>query len=117
MFTFRVFVDDKKLGDALRAVTGLATQVETPQPVVNAVKAKNGKLLAAGNGSLTEAFLAHLNKTKRPGGQVTAKEMKEFVMKHGGAESSYSYVKSNLLLAKVLKTTTIPGVYKVMNKA
>jgi hypothetical protein len=115
MFTFRVFVDDKKLGEALLAVTGIATQVETPQAVVNVVK-KNGRLQATGNGSMTEAFLAHLNKTKKVGGQVTAKEMKAFVKEYGGANSSYSNIKRNLCEAKVLKQVAT-GVYKIMNKA
>jgi hypothetical protein len=100
VFRVEFFVDDKKLGNALRALTGLAADNPTVQPVVNAMKT-NGKVKAKGNGDAVSLFADYAKENKFK--EFAARDLKAFCKHAGWAESSASYFAKKLVDAHVLK--------------
>lgn len=107
MFRFEVVVDDKKLGDALRALAGIAHQVGTPQPMVNVIKAANGKLHAETGGALAEMFMHYCQKN----GIATVKQsgLKAFLKASGRSPNSVSSATVQLVAAGILKKIGKPN--------
>ena len=93
MFRIEAFVDDKKLGEALRALAGIAIGNPAVQPVVNAEE-KDGKVVPSGNGSLPGAFANYVKRHKL--GEFGPQEMKKFVKGMGKSESSANYFTKRL---------------------
>jgi hypothetical protein len=89
MFKIEVFVDDKKLAEALRALAGLALGQPSVVPVVNA-EHSGGKIKAATNGSLLDMFHQHLTKTKTQ--SFRAADVKAFLKSVGKSEGSSNYL-------------------------
>ena len=100
MFRIECFVDDRRLAEALRALTGLAVGSPAVQPVVNAAK-KNGAVVAAGRGDHPEMFLKYAKANKLDKFAATA--MREYCLSHGMAATSYSYLAKQLVKAGVIK--------------
>lgn len=100
MFRFAIVCDDKRLADTLRALTGLATIVEGPQPVVNA-KLRKGRLSAESNGQAVELFEQYLRKEKLD--TITGRNAKAFLQSIGREPSSSSYLMKESAKAGLLQ--------------
>lgn len=115
MFRVVFFVENRKLGDSLEALKGLAHSMEPPQPMVNAEKDGKGKLKpSTRSGGLVD--LAAKEMRNRVGATITSDDMKKLAVKHGGAEQSYWYITRGLLDMGLIKRTET-GVYQVLAKA
>lgn len=101
MFRLECFVDDKKLGDALRALVGIAVQPPTVQPVTNAKKGRNGHLQQESNGKLLDLFMLHLDKEKP--GEINAKYVRAFLERNGTSPGSANYLLQQLRDTKRIK--------------
>jgi len=77
---------DKKVGEVLRALTGIAIGTPEVTPVTNVKKTRNG--LAQEHGSTLEAFAKYLKSHKLR--EVTAAQGKEFMRGLGQREKNYS---------------------------
>ena len=99
MFRLEIFVDDKKLGYVLWALSGHVIEVKTPQPVQNA-KVKNGKVRAETSGDRVEMLMKHLadNNITEFGPSVAA----DWTVTLGLARSTYSNVLNKALRAKLI---------------
>ena len=60
MFRVVFFVDDRKLGESLVRLQGLAQGSPEVQPVTNAKVARNGRLVAETSGNLQDQFLKRI---------------------------------------------------------
>jgi hypothetical protein len=110
----RVFVDDKKLADVLRALSGKVHSMDPPQPVINAT-VRGGKLSEATEGSLLSLFLAHIKKEKLK--QVTLKDARRFLEGLGKSESSAGYVIKQAVMARALRRSkTVKHAYDVIGE-
>ena len=100
MFRIVAYVDDKKLGDALRALTGMARGAPEVTPVTN-ISIKGGALHANGNGNIVDMYAAHLAKHKL---QITSsKETTKWLTDNGLSRLSVSYVLKSLRDRGILK--------------
>lgn len=89
MFRIELFCDDKKVGDILRFLTGIAIGTPIVQPIINA-DVKNGKVVAQTSGDLVDMFLYWLRQNKLT--EFTAKHAQEFVVSIGKPIESYAYL-------------------------
>lgn len=105
MFRVSFFCDDRKLGDALRALAGLIQGSPEVLPVVNADVSKSGKLTAKTNGTAAALFMDYLGRRKIK--EVNAKVAQEFLKGIGRAPSSATYVLKEAIKLGGLKKT--PG--------
>jgi hypothetical protein len=80
------FCPDKKVGEALRALAGIALQTPEVTPVTNAVKTKNG--LRQEHSSTMEAFVKYIKKNRLK--EITAGQGREFMRELGQREKNYS---------------------------
>lgn len=80
------FCPDKKVGEVLRALAGIALETPEVTPVTNAVKTKNG--LQQEYGSTIEAFIKYVKKKKLK--EVTAADGKKLMRELGLRERNYS---------------------------
>jgi hypothetical protein len=109
-----IFIDDKKLADVLRALTGLVIEMKPPRPVINAVVKKGKIKQATPETSLKEKFFAEIKKF--PINTVmTSDEVKEVVTKVGGQPSGYTYY-ANLLTESGYATRRGRGQFVVNHK-
>jgi hypothetical protein len=107
------FCEDKKLGTALRALTGLIVGQPTVQPVVNA-QVKTGKLKAKTSGDPVSMFAQYVKDNKHT--QIHAEDMRVFAKSIGRPTTSYGYYLKKMQDAGLLKKTgkgTASG-YKVV---
>lgn len=113
MFTFRVFVDDKRLADSLKALRGIAHHLDAPQEVVNATKGPNGKLRQETGGSLIDMVINTVLKSGKD--KVTMEELRHWTTAAGGNKESIYYVTTTLKERRVLsKMPGQRGVYRVL---
>ena len=82
MFKLTCYVDDKKLGPALHALTGLVLNMEAPMPVANAV-AKNGKVEQTGSQFIWERVASKLN--EKSGRLISSAEIREIALAEGSS--------------------------------
>jgi hypothetical protein len=92
MFRVTFFCDDRKLGECLHGLAGLAQGTPEVVPVVNAVAGTNGSGPRAmtDNGNLIDMFTDWLRKTRTK--QFKAQDAREFVKSIGMSPASYSYM-------------------------
>src|SRR5262245_22761096 len=64
MFKIEALVEDKRVGDALRALAGIARGVPVATPMVNAEPQKNGSMKAKTNGTMLAMLEQHLLENK-----------------------------------------------------
>ncbi len=102
MFKIEAFVDDKKLGDVLRALTGLVRGQPVVLPVVN-VEEDEKELHAKSNGGLISLFAQHLAKYKAT--TITPAEIKIWLEKIGKSPQSGSYLAREAMAQKLLRRT------------
>lgn len=101
MFRVEFFVDDKKLGQALIALVGLAYGQPSVVPVVNTV-VKNGHIKAESNDTkMLDLFAMHLKKIKKDSLQVD--DIKEFLTSIGRSPISSGYLIKQAIHAKIIK--------------
>jgi len=100
MFRVVFFVDDRKLGDAVRSLAGLAIGNPEVQPVVNAEKGANGTLKALTGGTVAEQFIAYLRKTKAH--EVRVSDAQAFLKSIGRSKGSATYMLMECVKAHVL---------------
>jgi len=80
------FCPDRKVGEVLRALTGIAIGTPEVIPVTNAKRTRNG--LAQQHASSLEAFVQYLKKRKLK--EVTPADGKDFMRGLGQREKNYS---------------------------
>jgi hypothetical protein len=99
------FCDDKRVGEALRLLVGIAHGAPSVQPVTNAKVKGNGKdkklVAATPNGSAAELFARYLAETKAE--TITAALARQVMQQTGFAPNSYSYVFKILKEARAIK--------------
>lgn len=100
MFRITLYCDDKKVGELLRGVAGLAIGKPEVEPVVN-VETKGGTLKAKTNGSATQMFMNILKERKIT--EFSSKEGVTVVKSIGMAPSSANYVFKQLIAAGAIK--------------
>lgn len=91
MFRVTFFCDDKRVGDCLRALAGLAQGTPEVVPVVNAVKGANGELKPKiRDGNVHDLFVDWIKQHRKT--EVVSTDVKEFLREVGASPLSHSYV-------------------------
>ena len=98
MFRIEVSVKDKNLGEVLKRLHGLTTELEYAYIPDHVRPGSNTKAAAS---SRIELIAAEIHKRKLT--QITGSEMKELVEKVGLSRSSYSHYLQNMVAAGLLK--------------
>jgi hypothetical protein len=89
MFRIVIFVENKRLGDALEALNGLAHSIEAPQPVRNVEIGPHGDMRAATpNGTASDVVLAHIRQHKLK--EVTWAELNALVKAAGRSAPNHA---------------------------
>jgi hypothetical protein len=101
VFHIEFFCDDKKVGDALRGLMGIAIGVPVAKPVVNAEIKSTGEIEQQTNGNLANRFIHFLSNYK--GDTILPRETKDWLEKQGMSRLSANYVQKAALAAGVLK--------------
>lgn len=96
-----VFCLDKKAGDILRAIAGMAIKHEV-MPVANA-QVKNGKVQPTNNGELVNMFAQYLAKYKIK--KVNSNNAREFCVSVGQPAERYGYLLLKAQRYGVIKKT------------
>jgi hypothetical protein len=102
VFRIEFYVDDKRLSNALRALTGVAIGDPKVQPVVNGVQ-KAGKVVAKGDGSTSSLWIQFVEKNQLASTKFKATTLKAFTKAIGRAPSSYGHFRNELIKAGVLR--------------
>lgn len=102
MFRIEFFCDDRRVGDALRNLMGIAIGSPTAQPVINAEKT-NGKIKAQSGGKLIEMFAHHIANIKDD--TFTPKDAQAWLKKLGKSPLSASYILKGVLAQGLVKRT------------
>jgi hypothetical protein len=111
MFKVTFMVDDRKLGNSLRALAGLAAEQPQAQPVVNAT-VKNGKVRQTTEGTnLPEMIMQHITKNNLQ--KISSKEAKVIVTELGYSPTSYAGALAELYGKRKLLKRLGPGIYGV----
>ena len=114
MFRIVCFVEDKNLGKALTALTGLVLNMEAPQLVVNAV-VKKGKIEQAAEPTTQwEEVINTLSKSFGSKGKVLAADIYVAMADNGITRGNYSYIIKQLKKAGYLKLGKTRGTYIVL---
>jgi hypothetical protein len=105
MFRVTFFCDDKRLGQCLHGLAGLAQGTPEVVPVANAVASTNGSGPRAmtDTGKLIDMFAHWLKKTKRT--ELRAQDARDFMQSVGMSPTSYSYLLSKARDHGLLKKT------------
>ena len=96
-----LYVDDKRLGDLLKAIAGIARGMPRPVPVANIDEVSMKAKLNGGN--LVAVFAAHITKEKIT--EVGPKDVQDWLAKHGKSRQSANYVCQGLKKAGMVKRT------------
>lgn len=113
MFRIEFFCDDKKVGDALRGLMGIAVGAPAVTPVINA-EVQEGKIKAKTNGKLVNQFIAHIQQSKV--NEIRPKEVGIWLKSIGMSSLSASYVLRLACDMRILRKTggSISTVYHVV---
>jgi hypothetical protein len=101
MFRVEFYCDDKRLGEALVALTGLARGQPVITPIANAKQASNGKIVAASRGDPGDLFLKYVkqHKLERP----VAEDFRKFAKSIGRSPTGYSHLIKQLVVRQIVK--------------
>jgi hypothetical protein len=102
MFRIEVFVDDKNVGPALRALTGIALGQPGVMPVINATATKQGVVPASPAGSHVELFFEHLRK-QSVGTTLARRDVDAFATGHGRSRAAAQHLLRRALRDGLLK--------------
>lgn len=116
MFRVTFMCDDKRLGEVLRALTGLARGAPVAVPVTNEEVDSKGNIKAKSNGKLVHMFIEHLHKLKTE--SFTPKDAQVWLKSVGMSPLSSSYVLKAALAAGAVKRTgkSSKSVYHIVKK-
>jgi hypothetical protein len=116
MFRVSFFVDDRKLGDTLRMLAGVAKGSPEVLPVVNADVGKGGKLVAQTNGGSADLFRQYIKSHNFS--IVNANQAKDFLKSVGRGPGSSNYVLRQAVkhghLKRVAGTKGTKSAYRVV---
>lgn len=84
-----VYVEDKKVGEALRALIGIVIGVPKAIPVINA-EVQQGKITQKTNGKLVTMFAHHLHSSKID--TMRPADVREWLKQQGMSVTSASYL-------------------------
>jgi hypothetical protein len=101
MFRIEAYVDDKKLADVLRALTGITRGQPAVVPVVNVEEGGKGNPKAKTNGSLMAMFESHVGTLKQS--DISPDDIRAFLKAHGRSESSMTYLATLAIKHKLLR--------------
>lgn len=101
MFRVVAYVEDKFVGECLNRLAGLATQVETPQPVTNVVNTRGGLKAKTAGGTLCERYIDELRKTKLT--ETSNAVIRQWLVSQHAKPTSAPYIMKCLLNAGVVK--------------
>ena len=105
MFRIEALVEDKKLGEVLKAMAGLVRGQPSVMPVMNVETASGpAGVKVVGNGSIVHMLGAYMRKAHRS--RISAKEIGAWLKSHGRSPMSASYVAREAVKARVLKKAT-----------
>ena len=107
------FVEGKHLEKVLIAVSGIALNMDPPQPVVNARVKNGGVKQVNGGSSIKEHLIAEIAKLAK-GSLYTNDNLRADIVKVGGSESSYCHFAKTFIGLKILKRKG-RGEYVVVN--
>jgi len=101
MFRVTFFVDDKKLGESLLGLQGIARGRPEVEPVANAKVGRNGGLIAAtSKGTSVDLFLNHVHSLGVT--EVTPKMASEFLKSLGRSPANSSTILKSLVRQKIV---------------
>lgn len=106
MFRIEFFCEDKRVGDALRHLLGIAIGHPTTTPVINAEvngKGEHKKIRAQSDGSMSSMLMAYINKSHKE--TITPKETGVFLTEHGFSKASAHYCLRQCTDARFLRKT------------
>lgn len=114
MFEIHCIVGDKKLADALKGLSGLT--LEPPQiiPVASVNAAVTDRSTKSKRGGSLGLMTAYIRSKKLK--QISANEMKKFLMTQGYSPNGYTYALKSLQTIGILKKSKQPHVYDVVKK-
>jgi hypothetical protein len=116
MFRVTFFCDDKKLGECLHGLAGLAQGTPEVVPVANAVAGKNGSVRSlTDRGKIVDMFGDWLQKTKVI--EFRAQEARGFLKSIGMSPLSYSYMLTQAKDRGLIRKTgsgSVNAVWKVV---
>jgi hypothetical protein len=109
MFRIEVFVEDKRLAEALLALAGLARGQPNVMPVANLAEGgkKNGELKAATSGTALAMLEAHLRKNKTT--DLTPQDIRVWLKSVGRSSASASSLATEAVKHRLLKRTGRTG--------
>jgi len=100
MFRVVFFVDDRKLGESLVRLQGLAQGAPEVQPLANAKVGRNGQLVAETSGTIQDQFLKRVRDLGVA--EVNARLAGEFLKSIGRSPSNATSLLSRLAKIKML---------------
>ena len=97
------FCDDKRVGDALRRLVGIAIGKPEATPVINTEQKPNGQIAqATANGTMTDLYIAHIKKHRLK--EVSVQAAREFLSESGvGSPASAGHMLKNLKKRKMIR--------------
>jgi len=115
MFELRnVYVEDKHLGEVMRALAGLLIKPPLPVPIINA-QVEKGKIVTGPAGNLPDMLAEQVKTTKAT--IVTPEYVRQWLKAQGRAGSSSTYLIQQLIKRRLLKKTKKIGQYLVIAKS
>lgn len=116
MFKVTCLVEDNKLGAVKRALAVAGVQDVKDQPVVNAKKDANGKLVAETSGSSPDRVWYVLSKTLPRGSKITSESVRGVATSLGLAPGYANAIARQLVEQKRLKRIG-RGDFKIIGRA
>lgn len=104
MFKIECFVEDKRVGDALRALAGIARGQPSVIPMINAEPTKDGSgVKAKVSGGLLNMFIEHLTKERID--TIKSGSVKDYLKSIGKSGGSATYLLQQAHKAGLVRKT------------
>jgi hypothetical protein len=104
LFRIEAFVEDKRLGEALRALAGLARGLPSVTPVANIEKGGKGAPKAATSGSTLAMFEKYIH-SRKSNGPLRSDDIRNWLKAHGMSPSSKTYLVNMAIKHGLLRRT------------
>jgi hypothetical protein len=104
MFRIEVFVDDKKLPDALRALMGLARGQPSVMPVANIEDDGSGAPRAISNGTTLAMFERYIG-TRKADTPLSPQDVRDWLKANGKSPLSATSVVTGAIEARLIRRT------------
>lgn len=96
-----LYVEDRKLGDLLKAIAGIARGMPRPVPVANIEETGRGLKAKSNGGNLVDVFTDHLIKQKIS--EFGPRDVQTWLVNNGYSKLSAYYITRNLRKSGVVK--------------